>query len=56
MAKLGQAYDLKTVSVDMIRKRVERTGDGSHEIWGWGDKDQPKDDLTEAIITHKKIN
>lgn len=29
-AKLGLAYDLKTVSDDMIRKRVLRTGDGSH--------------------------
>lgn len=26
----GLAYDLKTVSADMIRKRVSRTGDGSH--------------------------
>lgn len=26
----GLAYDLKTVSADMIRKRVNRTGDGSH--------------------------
>jgi stearoyl-CoA desaturase (delta-9 desaturase) len=30
MAKIGQAYDLKTASDDMIRKRVLRTGDGSH--------------------------
>lgn len=27
---IGLAYDLKTVSVEMIRKRVARTGDGSH--------------------------
>ncbi len=27
---LGQAYDLKTVSQDMIKKRVLRTGDGTH--------------------------
>lgn len=27
---LGWAYDLKTVSQDMIKKRVLRTGDGSH--------------------------
>ncbi|CAG9828026.1 unnamed protein product [Diabrotica balteata] len=31
MAYLGQAYDLKTVSPDMVRKRIARTGDGSHE-------------------------
>uniref|UniRef100_A0A1B0DIJ1 Fatty acid desaturase domain-containing protein n=1 Tax=Phlebotomus papatasi TaxID=29031 RepID=A0A1B0DIJ1_PHLPP len=30
-SKLGLAYDLKTVSEDMIRKRILRTGDGSHE-------------------------
>lgn len=29
-AWLGWAYDLKTVSDDMIRRRVLRTGDGSH--------------------------
>ncbi|XP_063822412.1 acyl-CoA Delta-9 desaturase-like [Ostrinia nubilalis] len=29
-AKFGWAYDLKTVSVDMIKKRAARTGDGSH--------------------------
>lgn len=33
-AKLGLAYDLKTVSRDIIEKRVKRTGDGSHEVWG----------------------
>ena len=26
----GQAYDLKTVSEEMLLKRIERTGDGSH--------------------------
>jgi hypothetical protein len=29
-AWLGWAYDLKTVSDETIRKRVLRTGDGSH--------------------------
>jgi len=29
-AMLGQAYDLKTVSPAIIKKRIERTGDGSH--------------------------
>lgn len=53
-AKIGWAYEVKTVSEDMIKKRVLRTGDGSHEIWGWGDKDQPKEDHQEATILHKK--
>ncbi|XP_014086170.1 acyl-CoA Delta-9 desaturase [Bactrocera oleae] len=30
MARIGQAYDLKSVSNEMILKRVQRTGDGSH--------------------------
>lgn len=34
----------------MIRRRVERTGDGSHAVWGWGDKDIPKEDIQEATI------
>ncbi len=29
-ASIGQAYDLKSVSQDMIKKRVLRTGDGTH--------------------------
>lgn len=29
MAKLGQAYDMKTVSEEMITRRALRTGDGS---------------------------
>lgn len=28
-AYIGQAYDLKTVSEEMVRKRAVRTGDGS---------------------------
>lgn len=55
-SKIGWAYDVKTVSEDMIQKRVQRTGDGTHDIWGWGDKDQPKEDFTEATILHKKDN
>ncbi|XP_063380432.1 acyl-CoA Delta-9 desaturase-like [Cydia fagiglandana] len=39
-ARIGWAYDLKTISDDIIRKRVMRTGDGSHQIWGWDDKDE----------------
>jgi len=53
-AKIGWAYDLKSVSPDIIEKRVKRTGDGSHATWGWGDKDQPKEEIDHALITHKK--
>ncbi|XP_015839872.1 acyl-CoA Delta(11) desaturase isoform X1 [Tribolium castaneum] len=61
MARIGQAYDLKTVSVEMINKRRKRTGDGTgvvdplvenkedhrHEdtVWGWGDKDMNQDEM-----------
>ena len=30
-AKLGWAYDLKTVSDEMIQKRANRTGDGTND-------------------------
>lgn len=53
-AKIGWAYDLKTVSDDMIRNKVKRSGDGSHRIWGWGDKDQAPEDYQHAIILNKK--
>ncbi|EDW84990.1 desaturase 1, isoform B [Drosophila willistoni] len=53
-AKIGWAYDLKSVSPDIIKKRVKRTGDGTHATWGWGDKDQLKEEIDDAVITHKK--
>lgn len=45
-AKIGQAYDLKTVSYEMIRKRVLRTGDGSHPI----SKEMEKKELQAKLI------
>lgn len=56
MAKIGWAYELKYVSDDMIKKRVMRTGDGSHELWGWNDKDQSEEERKNAIITHRLVN
>ncbi|XP_034934930.1 acyl-CoA Delta(11) desaturase-like [Chelonus insularis] len=64
-AYLGQAYDLKTVPVEIIEKRAARTGDGSrvakknaehsHEgaIWGWGDTDMSKDEIDQVQINKK---
>ena len=49
-AKIGWAYDLKATSAEMIRQRSKRTGDGSHAIWGWGDKDQSLEEYKNAII------
>lgn len=37
----GLAYDLKTVSAEMIKKRVTRTGDGTHP---WAQKEDTSDD------------
>ena len=53
-AKIGWAYNLKSVSDDIIQKRVQRTGDGSHHVWGWGDKDQDKIETEYANISHQK--
>lgn len=56
MAKIGWAYDLKTVSDEIIKKRIERTGDGSHAIWGWMDEDQSESERQDALVTHQKSN
>ncbi len=53
-AKIGWAYELKSVSDSIIKRRVDRTGDGSHATWGWGDKDQDKIEVKYATITHQK--
>ncbi|XP_011151497.2 acyl-CoA Delta(11) desaturase [Harpegnathos saltator] len=51
-AKIGWAYDLKSTSEDMVKKRVERTGDGSHDLWGWGDKDQTQEERDQVMMTY----
>ncbi|XP_011858434.1 PREDICTED: acyl-CoA Delta(11) desaturase-like [Vollenhovia emeryi] len=53
-AKIGWAYDLKSVSEDMIRKRVKKTGDGSHVLWGRGNKDQTQEERDEAVVMHRQ--
>jgi stearoyl-CoA desaturase (delta-9 desaturase) len=53
-AKIGWAYDLKTVSRDVIEHRVKRTGDGSHPLWGWNDKDQTWENKKMATIVNIK--
>ena len=54
-ARIGWAYDLKTVPVSLVKKRVQRTGDGSHEIWGWGDKDMTTSDKHLVQVLNKKL-
>lgn len=55
-AKIGWAYDLKSVSLEVVQRRVERTGDSTHasqkNTWGWGDKDQDQVEKLLADIKH----
>ncbi|CAH0381009.1 unnamed protein product [Bemisia tabaci] len=57
-AKIGWAYDLKTVPLSLIRKRANRTGTRKNnhegEVWGWDDEDMSKKDKDHAIILLKK--
>nr|CAD7407323.1 unnamed protein product [Timema cristinae]CAD7433152.1 unnamed protein product [Timema monikensis] len=53
-SRVGWAYELKTVPMSMVRTRVERTGDGTHEVWGWGDKDLTQEDRDLALIVNRK--
>lgn len=59
-AKLGWAYELKSVSPEMIARRALKTGDGTHDtkhIWGYGDADIEKEDLEELErMKDKKID
>ena len=62
-AKIGWAYDLKSVSREIIEKRAERTGDGTlkhstdpnhhmNNVWGWGDKDMTSDDVNSMTLLY----
>ncbi|KAL0831341.1 hypothetical protein ABMA28_002170 [Loxostege sticticalis] len=53
-SKIGWAYDMKTVSDEIVKNRVKRTGDGSHHLWGWGDKDHAKEEVAAAIRINPK--
>lgn len=62
-AWIGWAYDLKSVSHDIVMQRVKRTGDPEvHKhhpeggAWGWGDKDIPQENiqLTETSYPAKE--
>jgi stearoyl-CoA desaturase (delta-9 desaturase) len=54
-ARIGWAYDLKTVPMSVVKKRIERTGDGSHELWGWGDRDMTKEKMILTEVISKKV-
>ncbi|XP_033200611.1 acyl-CoA Delta-9 desaturase isoform X2 [Bombus vancouverensis nearcticus] len=66
-ARLGLAYDMKTVPVEAIKRRAIRTGDGTkynehddshHHMhvdmkWGWGDADMKPEEIQEVEIINK---
>lgn len=52
-AYIGWAYDRKYVSSAMVRRRANRSGDGSH-VWGYGDTDIPAEDQKELELMDKK--
>nr|AFJ66830.1 Z9 C14 acylCoA desaturase [Chauliognathus lugubris] len=54
MAKIGLAYDLKFVPEDVVKRRVHKTGDGSHAVWGWGDKDQTVEEISKTIVAYNQ--
>lgn len=53
-AKIGLAYDLKMVPKDIVRKRVARTGDGTHDVWGWDDKDQTQEERDQTLVINSE--
>ncbi|KAF7992728.1 hypothetical protein HCN44_005072 [Aphidius gifuensis] len=50
LEKIGWIYDVNCVSEQTIKKRCLKTGDGSHEIWGWCDIQQSQEEPEEAIF------
>lgn len=54
-AKIGWAYDLKTVSKEMIEKRATRTGDGSrlnHKCANESQSSDPNLEYTEKVSSN----
>jgi stearoyl-CoA desaturase (delta-9 desaturase) len=39
----------------MVKKRIERTGDGTHEVWGWGDRDMTVKDKKLAQFINREV-
>lgn len=49
-ARFGWAYERRTVSSNMVKSKVLRSGDGSHALWGWGDRDQTEEEKVIAKV------
>lgn len=69
-AKIGWAYNVRSVSPEMIQKRAMRSGDGSRHvaaggsilsssddqiIWGWNDENMSQTDKMDCNIVNKVI-
>uniref|UniRef100_A0A1B6DKD3 Fatty acid desaturase domain-containing protein n=1 Tax=Clastoptera arizonana TaxID=38151 RepID=A0A1B6DKD3_9HEMI len=55
-AKIGWAYELKTVPPALIRKRALKMGDGTYQeppAWGWNDKDLSNEEKEAALILNR---
>ena len=63
-AAIGWAYDLKTASPELIKKRVLRSGDGTHKLSAhsvgehfdeqmWGDERMSNEDKSLIQVLHK---
>ncbi|KAL4709434.1 hypothetical protein ACJJTC_019731 [Scirpophaga incertulas] len=50
MARIGWAYDLKTVPHSVVRTRALKSGDGTN-LWGWGDEDMSNKDKLDTKIS-----
>lgn len=53
-AYMGWAWELKSVASDVLKRRVQRTGDGTHTVWAWNDPEQTEEERKMASITHFK--
>jgi hypothetical protein len=72
MAEIGWATELKTVSDELIRQRIFRTGtinnknllnkknllngEKMHQIWGWNDPQMQEEDKQLSLIIDKLKN
>jgi stearoyl-CoA desaturase (Delta-9 desaturase) len=70
MALIGWATELKTVSDELIRKRIFRTGasnlvdkkfaeedaENLPLVWGWDDKDMQEEDKKLALVFNKSVS
>lgn len=52
--KLAAKPDLKTVSPDMIKRRVQRTGDGTHWQFGRANKNETDMENNNLLNAHTK--